>query len=287
MGHIAHTGIRIAAQGIGSRQVIPALVRPAQPGSRIALLYLLILKHRHIAALNHVAHHLEPRFKVRIDRQKLIRTAHLAHPHVIAEGQNLRTARETDLADAPHIVAHHHIAAYQLETLTFGNKTDNILQVVCPSTDRINPIPVVFLCIRRQRRKQLVGQDSRRIDIEPEILGQLPVQVPELIGRSHGSRHLLVIDIGGSKAQFVVSLHHILLHALPDTEQSRNIAEQLVLLLDVDLSFDIQLGIVAVHDAFVERRKENNLFHDGVRRDQLALIGIWSITRPYLSQWKK
>ena len=287
-GRVLHAGTGVTAQRVRGRQVVRILFhRPPPVGRGVLLLDVLVLQRRRIAAVYHVAHHLEGHVEVGVQRQELVRLPHLPHADVVAEAEDFRPPREAYLADAPHVVAHHHVAAHQLEALALGDEADDVLQVVGLPLDGVDAVVVVLLRVGRQRREELVVEQRGRVDINAEVLGQLAVEVPHLAGGAHRGRHLLVVDVGSGEAQLVVGLHQILLLPLAHAEQGGDVAHQPVLLADVDVPLDVELRIVAVHNAFVERGEEDHLLHDGVGRHETVAMTVGSILRPCLPSAEK
>ena len=86
-----------------------------------------------------------------------------------------------------------------------------------------------------------------------EILGHLSGNLAEIGQRAHTGSHLLVIHVGGCKAQVAVGFHQILTRAFAEPETGGDKAQQEVALLHVHPPFDIQLGIVGLHPSLVYR----------------------------------
>ena len=279
IGGIAPESIRIGTQRIGIGQIIfvfrqslPYIVRPC-------LHNILVIEHRLIASLHHIAQKAEDGIHLIPLRQELVRAPHITHLQQIVKPHHLIAARETHLTHAPHIVADNQVTAHQLKALVLGNEAYLILKVMPLPHHRIKPIGIELLRVGRQRREQFVVQQRGGIDIDVEILGQPPVHLPKLGSGADTRLHLLVVDVGSREVQVAVSFHHIFPHPLAETEHGGDIAEKTVLLADVHPPLDVKFRLVALHNTFIERGEEDDLLHNGVCRNRILVFRIRDTAR--------
>ena len=221
IGRITLISIRIVTQRIRFCQIILFLFLLFDLPTGILLRYLTIFKRSCIAAIYYIPQEPERTFYHVANRQKFIWCSHFPQLQQIIETKHLGTTGKTDLTNTPHVIANHHIATNQLETLAFRNKTNLILPVKFRSHYRINIIGIVFFRIASQGRKQFIVKQRRRIYINMKVLQQPAVSFPKFRSSTHTSLYLLVINIRSRKMQITVSLHHIFVHPLPYPEHCR------------------------------------------------------------------